>query len=320
MKATGILTNVPELAEAICRRCDHSHDHGLSLGRVNTKEAAKFMPQFVNAALKGLCNALQANGSLRRPRRKSADHQSYFQLTSKDLQQSKEAGNFFARVLVSWLQENEEIDWELAHADGKPFAWAFPEYSAKLLTALPTEGQEAKSTVDAVDGGYASDSSSSSSGEEEERRKRPIGDLSDSDCAEDDYAGITLPKDKTVTVNTILKSLQKEIAKINRNLGHPGTEILVRALRHAGCKPEVISWARNYFKDPVRALRAKPKPPRPGALPRSLKFNQVIGCDLIFLEVNGAALPFINVVCWGTPYNKQNFASVRSHRTCCTHS
>ena len=72
-------------------------------------------------------------------------------MTSKDLQQSKEAGNFFAQVLMSWLQEKEEVDWELAHANGKPFAWAFPEYSAKLLTALPTEGQEAMSTLDAVD-------------------------------------------------------------------------------------------------------------------------------------------------------------------------
>ena len=57
-KATGILTNVPEFAEAIQRRCDRMHHHGVSLGKENTRAAQKFTPQFVNQALRGLSDAL----------------------------------------------------------------------------------------------------------------------------------------------------------------------------------------------------------------------------------------------------------------------
>ena len=98
----------------------------------------------------------------------------------------------------------------------------------------------------------------------------------------------------------IPKTFQREVMRLNRNLGHPGTESLVRALRHAGCKPEVIRWARHHFSDPVRAARARPKPPRPAVLPRALKFNQVIGSDLFFLEFKGEEYIFLNTVCWGT--------------------
>ncbi len=98
----------------------------------------------------------------------------------------------------------------------------------------------------------------------------------------------------------IAQTFQREIMRINRNLEHPGTEVLVRALRHAGCKPEVLSWARHHFSDPIRAGRARPKPARPGALPGDLKFNQVIGSDLIFIEWKGNEYAFLNTVCWGT--------------------
>ena len=133
----------------------------------------------------------------------------------------------------------------------------------------------------------------------------PIGDLSDEDLWED-----SVPRKMTNMIGDaraeagvdhgLTKVMQREIMRINRNLGHPGTEALARALRHAGCRPEVISWARNHFKDPIRDGRSRPKPPRPAVLPRAPRFNQVIGSDLIFLEYHGVEYTFLNTVCWGT--------------------
>ncbi len=41
---------------------------------------------------------------------------------------------------------------------------------------------------------------------------------------------------------------------------------------------------------------------RPSALPRSLKFNQVVGVDLVDFDDIGIDMILMNVVCWGTGY------------------
>ena len=52
--------------------------------------------------------------------------------------------------------------------------------------------------------------------------------------------------------------------------------------------------------------RPPPLPPRPGMLPRCLRFNQCIGVDLVDLEVrDGTSAKALNVVSWGT--GLQNF-------------
>ena len=42
---------------------------------------------------------------------------------------------------------------------------------------------------------------------------------------------------------------------------------------------------------------------RPSALPRSLKFNQAVGVDLVEFDDLGIQMILMNVVCWGTGYH-----------------
>ena len=56
--------------------------------------------------------------------------------------------------------------------------------------------------------------------------------------------------------------------------------------------------ASRFLKSAARTL---PLPPRPGMLPRCLRFNQCIGVDLVDLEVRyGTSAKALNVVCWST--------------------
>ena len=53
---------------------------------------------------------------------------------------------------------------------------------------------------------------------------------------------------------------------------------------------------------PVCESRVKPAAKRPGALPRCLKFNQVVGIDLVEFPDHGFDKILANMVCWGTGY------------------
>ena len=52
--ASTIVTNVPEIAEAIQRRCSGLHKHHVLEGSFQTQQAAKYSDGFVDAILKGL--------------------------------------------------------------------------------------------------------------------------------------------------------------------------------------------------------------------------------------------------------------------------
>ena len=80
---------------------------------------------------------------------------------------------------------------------------------------------------------------------------------------------------------TITEKQQREILKIHRNLGHPTPQELGRALRNAGCKRHLVRWAVREMRCTICESRVRPSAKRPAALPRCLRFNQVIGLDLI---------------------------------------
>lgn len=91
-------------------------------------------------------------------------------------------------------------------------------------------------------------------------------------------------------------SVRREIHKIHRNLGHPGNDLFLRALRP--------SWVRNHFSCPACKTLDKPNPQRPGHLLRALEFGQVVGVDLFFIEVEGGLLTFLNMLDWGTNFQQ----------------
>ena len=77
------------------------------------------------------------------------------------------------------------------------------------------------------------------------------------------------------------ESQKREVLKIHRNLGHPTPQELGRALKHANAKRHIIRWAVKEMRFSVCESRVRPSAKRPGALPRCLKFNEVVGVDLI---------------------------------------
>ena len=95
---------------------------------------------------------------------------------------------------------------------------------------------------------------------------------------------------------------KREIFKIHRGVGHPPSADFGRALRHAGVHRHLIRWAVKEMRCPVCESRVKPAAKRPGALPRCLKFNQVVGIDLVEFPGNGFDKILANIVCWGMGY------------------
>ena len=108
---------------------------------------------------------------------------------------------------------------------------------------------------------------------------------------------------------------QQELLKLHRNLGHPPPNEFGRALRHAGAHRNVIRWAVRDMVCPACEGRAKPSAKRPGALPRCLRFNQVIGADLVEFNDGQHRRILLNVVCWGTGYQ---MAQIVSDKTSCS--
>ena len=97
---------------------------------------------------------------------------------------------------------------------------------------------------------------------------------------------------------------KRELFKIHRNLGHPALRELGRALKHAGAKRHLIRWAMKELRCPVCESRARPNTRRPGVLPRSMKLNQTVGCDLFEFDEFGYKTIVLKMICWGTGYQQ----------------
>ena len=107
--------------------------------------------------------------------------------------------------------------------------------------------------------------------------------------------------DETETARPLSEREKRELFRQHRNLGHPQPTELARALRHAGARREAIRFVLKELRCPTCGARPLPLPPRPGMLPRCLRFNQCIGVDQVDLEVrDGPSAKALNVVCWGT--------------------
>ena len=90
---------------------------------------------------------------------------------------------------------------------------------------------------------------------------------------------------------------QREVMKIHRNLGHPEPHTLARALRNAGARRNIIRWALRDLRCAICESRERPSAKRPGALPRCLSFNKIVGVDLFEFDEFGWQQHFLNIVC-----------------------
>ena len=96
------------------------------------------------------------------------------------------------------------------------------------------------------------------------------------------------------------QSQRKDLQLAHENAGHPSAKDFARMLRRGSCKPEVASWVAKHFKCPECEANKRPKARRPTAVPRSYRFNHVVGIDLVFKKWDGKDIPWLNILCWGT--------------------
>ena len=101
--------------------------------------------------------------------------------------------------------------------------------------------------------------------------------------------------------NLVHPEIRREIFKIHRNLGHPSLQVFVRALKHAGTKPEILKWVKNHFKCDICERKQMPSSHRPSKLQKAMNFNEVVGIDLLQVNVpNIGEYLVLNCLCWGT--------------------
>ena len=139
--------------------------------------------------------------------------------------------------------------------------------------------------------------------------ERPFVDAMD-DEDEDTALGKTqealksMELDKVVDegMATLHPALRREVLKVHRNLGHPSLQAFTRALRHAGAKQEVVEWVKHHFKCPLCERKQQPSSHRPGHLQKAMAFNEVVGIDLLKVNVPTIEKEYLmmNCLCWGT--------------------
>ena len=95
------------------------------------------------------------------------------------------------------------------------------------------------------------------------------------------------------------------VMKLHKNVGHPNKKELIRFMRAARVKGDVIKWTKDEFNCPTCEAKAQPKVARSTTIPRSYQPNRVVGLDLVFIpDVGGGkkAFPALSVVDWGTNF------------------
>ena len=94
------------------------------------------------------------------------------------------------------------------------------------------------------------------------------------------------------------ESTRRLIQKCHENCGHPARRDFLRLLRLAKAKQEVLDYVKYIFECPSCASRVRPQTRRPSAVPKTFRFNALVGLDTIFID----SVPYMNVVCWGTSF------------------
>ena len=73
----------------------------------------------------------------------------------------------------------------------------------------------------------------------------------------------------------------RDIKIAHDNAGHPNGVDFARLLRRGHARPEVAAWVKKHFKCPECEANKRPSARRPAAVPRSYRFNHVVGIDLV---------------------------------------
>ena len=86
-------------------------------------------------------------------------------------------------------------------------------------------------------------------------------------------------------VKTHNKKAMMVIDKLHRQLGHPGRDRLVAAVREAGLDEALVRCAKVYKCDTCQNFRDK-KMPKPASLPQTSFFNEMLEMDIFHIKWN----------------------------------
>ena len=112
------------------------------------------------------------------------------------------------------------------------------------------------------------------------------------------------PEDGTTTTTERLSESQKSlIRKIHVNTGHPPRERLLRTLRAAGAKANVLQYVRDEFECETCAIKRGPDHRRKAQCPRTFAFNKVLSVDVFYVQFKDSNVAVLNMVCHGTGYH-----------------
>ena len=142
-------------------------------------------------------------------------------------------------------------------------------------------------------------------GEEIQGEEMPEGDLEEALDREVELGGAGVHQGEGQGSCAVTPEEKAAVLKLHKNTGHPQKTELIRFMRAARVKHEVIRWAHREFRCETCEAKAHPKVARPATIPRSYKPNQVLGMDLIFIpEVGGekGTFPALSIVDWGTNF------------------
>ena len=96
--------------------------------------------------------------------------------------------------------------------------------------------------------------------------------------------------------------LKKEPVRLHTNLGHPSQAGLLRLLRRAGARPDVLK-AASLVRCDVCGSVARAKHPRPARIHDVYDFNGRVLLDTLCIkDANGLTHSMLNIVCDGTTY------------------
>ena len=92
----------------------------------------------------------------------------------------------------------------------------------------------------------------------------------------------------------------QDLQLAHENAGHPSAKDFARMLRRGNAKPEIANWVSRNFRCPECDANRRPKSRRPTAVPRTYRFNHVVGIDLVDVKYDGVTYHWLNAMCWGT--------------------
>jgi len=122
--------------------------------------------------------------------------------------------------------------------------------------------------------------------EAEEANEEPDVDNSDGEPPPPDFTPTTQQK--------------RDLQVAHENCGHPTSKDFAKLLRRGNCKPDIANWVAKHFVCPECESNKRPKSRRPTAVPKTFRFNHVVGIDLVEKKYNGQAYFWLNAICWGT--------------------